>query len=139
MKGQNSKESDPNISLKSFSGSQFKQIAKLLKEDSISQLPNSKEIVKLFNDYYRLHQGYTQNFYRDKKDLFQRRIDEWHGLFNKIFHGKHNTPYIHYFKDHLSSSIDTHGDINNCNIQGFLNLTTIIYFKNKNSFYRFKS
>ena len=117
-KGQNSKDSDPSFMLKSFSGTQFKKISQLLNEKSISHLPNSKNIALLFNNYYRLHQGYTHNYYNDKLDLFQKRIDEWHKLFNEIFHSKHNTPYIHYFKDHLASSIETHGDINNCNIQG---------------------
>ena len=52
-KGQFSKQSDPNFSLNSLSGSKAKKVAKLINSDALSSLSDGHVIACLFNDYYR--------------------------------------------------------------------------------------
>ena len=118
-KNQYSNPSDPNFQIRTFlSGDECLQISRLFNEEVISSIKEKKKITLLFNDYHRLHQGYTHNFYMYKSNLFRERAYEWKTTFNSIFHTKHNTTYIHYFTDHLASAIEKHGDIDNFNIQG---------------------
>ena len=57
----------------------------------------------------------------------------WKQLFNKLFHSKHVTNYIHYFTDHLAHAIEAHGDIDLYNIQGGV----ILALKNYNSIFNY--
>ena len=41
-------------------------------------------------------------------------------MFNEVFAEKHNTPYIHYFTDHLSQDIANFGDIGVYTMQGYV-------------------
>ena len=63
-----------------------------MKKEVLSGISNSVEITKLFNDYFKLHTGYINNYYLNKTELFQKRADEWKLLFNKVFALKHVTP-----------------------------------------------
>ena len=94
------------------------KISKLIHNEILSDLKDGDEIVALFNNYFRLHQGYKYNFYKDKIELFQQRVDIWKDDFLKIFHRKHVTPYIHYFTDHLSTAIKHFGDVGLNTLQG---------------------
>jgi hypothetical protein len=118
VKGEGSKESDPYFTLKSYSGKRCLKISKLIHNEILSDLKDGDEIVALFNNYFRLHQGYKYNFYKDKIELFQQRVDIWKDDFLKIFHRKHVTPYIHYFTDHLSTAIKHFGDVGLNTLQG---------------------
>ena len=75
VKNESFKSTDPNFKLKSFSWGKCLKICKLIKTENISDLKDSREIAKLFNDNYRLHQGYKNNFYKNKSELFQERLD----------------------------------------------------------------
>ena len=54
-------------------------------DDVISDLDEAKKITSLFNDYYRIHLGYTHNFYNNKTALLQGRLNEWKTMFNEVF------------------------------------------------------
>ena len=119
LKNESSKASDPQFQIRRFlNGTDSLNIAQYMNKNVISVLEESENITLLLNNYYRLHQGYTQKFYLNKHDLFQKRVTEWKELFNKLFHSKYVTNYIHYFTDHLAHAIKEHGDIDFYNIQG---------------------
>jgi hypothetical protein len=90
----------------------------MMKEEVFSGIPQAKILASLFTDYYKLHQGYKGNFYLDKSDLFQQRVNEWKIAFLKIFHKKLTTIYMHTFTDHVAELIKLNGDIDIFNIQG---------------------
>ena len=118
VKGEDSKESDPHFTLKSFSGKRCLKISQLINNQVLSDIKYGKEIVSLFNNYFRLHQGYKYNYYKDKLEIFQQRVDKWKDDFLKVFHKKNVTPYIHYFTDHLSTTIKHFGEIGVHTLQG---------------------
>ena len=91
-----------------------------MKKEACASLGNKESecIANVFNNYFRLHLGYCHNFYRENSELFQVRVNAWKKLFNEVFEKKNNTPYIHYFTDHLAESIRKHGDVDVFNIQG---------------------
>ena len=118
-KGQDSKPSDPDYKIrKNLTGDDCLKIAKNFNKDVI---PNNKDnviIAQIFNDYYRIHMNYVNNFYESKPDLLRQRTSEWKKLFLSVFHTKHVTSYIHYFTDHLASDIEQYGDVDIFNIEG---------------------
>jgi hypothetical protein len=89
-----------------------------MREEAFSGIKEGKTLTLLFNDYFRLHQGYCTNFYENKTELFQERADTWKKMFADIFHGKLSTVYMHIFSDHVAELIKRHGDIDIFNIQG---------------------
>jgi hypothetical protein len=117
-KNQYCRDSVPDFILNSFSAKQYKLISKLFNKEAISGLKNNEEIARLFNNYYRIKQGYTHNYYINKIELFHKRVDEWQKLFNKNFHSKNNTIYMHYLTDHVSKAIEENGDIDLFNCSG---------------------
>ena len=67
LKGESNRDSDPTVLLKSFTGSHCKLIAMHMKKQVLEDLGETGDkIVWLFNYYFRLHQGYTHNYYKDK-------------------------------------------------------------------------
>jgi hypothetical protein len=135
IKNEKSKEKDPNFSLKSFSGIQCKKICSNIKIGVLSGLTEEKNIVSIYNNYYRINQGYTHCFYIDKTELLQKRIDDWAKEFNSIFPIKDNTVYIHNLKEHIVKKIETDGDINLWNMQGLEKLndfTTMEFYRKTN-------
>ena len=118
VKSEDSKESDPYFTLKSFSGIKCLKISQLIHYHVLTDLKDGKKITDLFNNYFRLHQGYKYNFYKNKIELFQQRVDKWKDDFLDVFHRKHVTPYIHFFSDHLSIAIKHFGEIGIYTIQG---------------------
>ena len=52
VKNESFKSTDPNFKLKSFSWGKCLKICKLIKTENISDLKDSREIAKLFNDNY---------------------------------------------------------------------------------------
>lgn len=117
-KTQYCKDNAPDFILNSFSAKQYKLISKLFNAEVISGLKNNEEIARLFNNYYRINQGYTHNFYINKIELFQKRVEEWQKLFNRNFHTKYNTVYMHYLTDHVAKAIEENGDIDLFNCSG---------------------
>jgi len=117
-KGQNSKATDPNFSLKDFSGDDCKKICMLATKEAFSSLKNGHKIAKLLNDYWRIHMGYTKNFYIDKTDLLRLRIQKWKEDFQTIFNGKDFTVYMHNLDFHVPDEIDKHGNLDIFNLQG---------------------
>jgi hypothetical protein len=118
-KNQHSNQGDSNFILKTFfTGIECENISKYMNRSVISCLENCDEIALLFNNYYRIHMNYKHNFYIDKLELLQQNLDSWKATFNKNFPLKRNTPYIHFFTDHLVNSIKIFGDVDLYNIQG---------------------
>ena len=94
-KNESSKASDPQFQIRRFlNGTDSLNIAQYMNKNVISVLEESENITLLLNNYFRLHQGYTQKFYLNKHDLFQKRVTEWKELFNKLFHSKYVTNHI---------------------------------------------
>ncbi len=89
-----------------------------MRESAFGGIKEGKTLTSLFNDYFRLHKGYITNFYENKPELFQERVNKWTDMFNSIFHGKLTTVYMHIFSDHVAELIKQHGDIDIFNIQG---------------------
>ena len=119
QKGENDKLSDPNMILKTFSGSKAIKIALHMNKTALEDLKECEKIALLLNNYFRIHANYTHNFYNDKLEILQERCNEWQALFNSIFPEKHYTSYMHIFTDHLPHIIQSSGDIGLFTIQGY--------------------
>ena len=76
-KGQSSNIKDPNFILRRFSGKQCKKITKSFNKEAIPCLKEADQIVWIMNNYYRIHIGYIYNFYINKTELLQERLNEW--------------------------------------------------------------
>ena len=79
--------------------------------------------------------GYTHNFYADKPDLLQARIEKWRETFKSVFHATDFVLYMHHIMGHLSDRVSRYGDIDLFNIQGLEKLndiTTTQYFRGTN-------
>ena len=55
--------------------------------------------------------GYTHNFYADKPDLLQARIEKWRETFKSVFHATDFVLYMHHIMGHLSDRVSRYGDI----------------------------
>jgi hypothetical protein len=118
IKGQDSKPSDPNISLKTFTGHQCKKICQFVNREVFSKSKNAEKMAKLLNDYWRIHIGYTKNFYLTKTDLLRTRTENWQKDFQSIFHDKEFTIYMHNLVTHVADEIEEHGNVDIFNLQG---------------------
>ena len=118
VKGQDSKPSDPNISLKTFTGHQCKKICQLVNKEVFSKSKNAEKMAKLLNNYWRIHVGYTKNFYLTKTDLLRNRTENWQKEFQSIFHDKEFTIYMHNLVSHVADEIEEHGNVDIFNLQG---------------------
>ena len=69
-KNESSKASDPQFQIRRFlNGTDSLNIAKYMNENVVSVLDEKKNISLLFNNYYSLHQGYTQKYYLKKRTI----------------------------------------------------------------------
>ena len=71
VKGQKSKDTDPNIILKQIRGDDAVKIAMNFTPDVITGIRDANKITSLFNNYYRIHLGYTHNFYQNKTEIWK--------------------------------------------------------------------
>ena len=117
-KGPDSPKSDPNIKLKTFNGSQSKKIYQLVAKEEFLNSRKSEKYANLLNDYWRIHIGYTKNFYIDKTNLFRIRVDKWKNDFRDLFHDKDFTIYMHDLEVHIPEDIERHGNLDLFNLQG---------------------
>ena len=133
---QSANENSSELNMRSMTGAQCKDIAQKIDVHSLfPSLEHSAEIGQLFNNWWRIHVGYTHNFYIDKTTLLQERIDQWLTTFKKCFFTKECTVYMHHVMGHLSNKILKYGDMDLYNIQGLEKLndiTTTQYFRGTN-------
>ena len=131
-------QSEPSseLSLRSMTGSQCTTIAQQINVLALfPTLEHAAEIGQIFNNWWRINMGYTHNFYIDKTELLQRRIDEWLSTYERVFHNKECIVYMHHLSAHLSDKISKYGDMDLYNIQGLEKLndiTTTQYFRGTN-------
>ena len=118
IKSSEHKTTENNFILRAYTGEPSKKIAQLINPGALRGLKKAVMISQCFNDWFRIHKGYTHNFYRFKLDLLQDRLNSWRKLFNKIFPNKNFTVYMHNFCDHLVQYLKDFGDVDRYNIQG---------------------
>ena len=118
IKSSEHKTSENNFILRSFTGAPSKKLAQFMNPGVLSGLKNGEIISQCFNNWFRIHIGYTHNFYRHNTDLLQERLNSWRKLYLKVFPSKNFTVYMHNFCDHLVQYIKDYGDIDRYNIQG---------------------
>ena len=122
--------------MKTFTGKECMKICKNCDFDRrFTSTDDHIDITKLLRDFYRIHMGITHNFYISNLALLKPRVAEWQERFNKVFHLKHQTPYMHLMYDHITQLIEQEGDIDVFNIQGLEKLndnTSTEYFRKTN-------
>ena len=82
-----SDSSTSQLSLRKFTGAQCRRIAQHIQVDKLfPTIEKSAKIGQLFNNWWRIHMGYTHNFYIDKTELLHERVEDWLSTFKECFH-----------------------------------------------------
>ena len=136
-------DSSTALNLRSMTGSQCKDIAQKINVLAMfPKLERATEIGQIFNNWWRIHMGYTHNYYIDKTQLLQKRIGEMLATCSSVFQDKECIVYMHHLAAHLSDRISKYGDMDLYNIQGLEKLndiTTTQYFRGTNRKYDYLS
>ena len=67
--------------------------------------------------------------------FFEREARSWVAKYSSTFQSKDVTPYMHVFMNHLSESLEMHGNLNKFNQQAMEKLNdtiTVLYFRSSN-------